>query len=81
MKSFFCTLAITLCAILLASGLLWADVHTRAVTFDSSTPPYMVRQTAEAELPLPVAGEVLRYLYRGEKAILKYLLQKTENIT
>lgn len=81
MKPFFCTLALTLCAALLAGGLLWADVRTRAVTFDNSTPPYAVHTNSEVDLPLPAAGELLRHLFRGEKAVLEYLMEKVENIT
>jgi len=66
---------------MLAGGLLWADVQTRAVTFDDSTPPYAQHTDTQIELPLPATGEVLRRLYRGEKALLEYLLQKAENIT
>lgn len=81
MKTFFCTLALTLCAVMLAGGLLWADVRTRAVTFEDSTPPYALHTNTQSELPLPATGEILRRLFRGEKAVLEYLLEKTENIT
>ena len=81
MKSFVYTLVVTLCLLMLAGGLLWADVRTRAVTFDDSTPPYAQRTETTAELPLPATGEVLRRLYRGEKIVLEYLIEKLQNIT
>lgn len=81
MKAFFSTLALTLCAALLAGGLLWADVQTRAVTFDDSTPPYARLKNTSAALPLPATGEALRHVYHGEKALLSYLREKYENIT
>ena len=81
MKTFFCTLALALCAVLLAGGLLWADVRTRTVTFEDSTPPYITHTASETDLPLPAAGEVLRRLYNGEKTLLEYLLEKAQNIT
>ena len=80
MKAVFSTLAITLCLILLLGGILWADVRTRAVTFEDSTPPYAVRRAHTSTLPLTAGGEVLRYLFRGEKTVLEYLLEKAENI-
>ena len=80
MKAFFSTLAITLCLVLLLGGILWADVRTRAVTFEDSTPPYAVRRNRLNALPLTAAGEMLRYLYRGERALLTFLSEKAENI-
>ena len=81
MKAFFCTLALALCAALLLGGILWADIRTRAVTFEDSTPPYARQADTVPDLPLPAAGEILRHLYHGENAVLEYLLQKMENIT
>ncbi len=81
MKAFFCTLVLTLCAVGLCFGLLWADVRTRNVTFENGAPPYIHRASTPIDLPLPATGEVLRRLFRSEKAILTYLLQKAENIT
>lgn len=75
MKSFFSTFAITLCLIGLAGGLLWADVRTRAVTFEESTPPYVRSESPAADWPLTAGGEVLRYLYRSEKNVLEHLLE------
>lgn len=66
---------------MLAGGLLWADVRTRAVTFENSTPPYVRQTDAAPDLPLPAGGEILRRLFRGEKALLEYLIEKAENIT
>lgn len=81
MKAFFCTLALSLCAALLLGGILWADMRTRAVTFEDSVPPYAIRTGGAIDLPFPAAGEALRYLYHSEKTVLKFLLEKAENIT
>ena len=81
MKPFFYTLVISLCVLALAGGLLLADVRTRTVTFDDSTPPYAQHTKTKNDLPLPATGELLRHLYRGEKAVLKYLVEKLQNIT
>ena len=80
MKAFFSTLAITLCFVLLVGGILWADVRTRAVTFEESTPPYIRFASPAADFPLTAGGEVLRFLYRGETAVLKHLLEAAENV-
>lgn len=81
MKPFFATLTITLCAALLAGGLLWADVQTRTVAFEECTPPYARRENRGISLPLPVGGEVLRRVYQGEKVLIHYLFEKMQNIT
>ncbi len=80
-KVFFCTFAITLTAVLLAGGLLVADVNTRRVTFEDSTPPYAAAPHRMRSIPLPAGGEALRFVYKGEKTILRFLLDNFENIT
>lgn len=73
-RTFFATFALVLVATLLASGLLLADVNTRRVTFEDSTPPYAAHPPQGTSVPLPVGGEALRLVYQGEKAVLNFLL-------
>ncbi len=80
-KVFFCTFAIALMAALLAGGFLVADVNTRRITFEDSTPPYAAAPHRAPAIPLPVGGEALRLVYQGEKTILRFLLENFWNIT
>ena len=61
-------------AALLAGGLLLADVNTRRITFEDSTPPYAAAPYRAPTIPLPVGGEALRLVYQGEKNLLRFLL-------
>lgn len=80
-KVFACTFILTLVIALLGGGFLLADTNTRRVTFEDSTPPYALTPPQAVSLPLPASGEALRLLWRGEKAVLSFLLEKFENIT
>ncbi len=80
-KVFFCTFTIALVAALLAGGLLMADVNTRRITFEDSTPPYAATPYHVPSVPLPVGGEAIRLLYQGEKIVLRFLLENFLNIT
>ena len=81
MKPFFVTLSLTLCAALLVGGLLWADVQTRQITFEDKAPPYTHLDSTAFSLPLPATGEALRGVFRSEKAVIRFLWEKYENIT
>ena len=78
---FICTFAITLTLALLLGGLLIADVNTRRVTFEESTPPYTVASPPSFDFPLSAGGEALRAVYKGEKMLLRFLWDNFENIT
>ena len=72
-KIFVYTFLITLTAALAAGGFVVADVNTRRVTFEDSTPPYAAAEHHAPTIPLPVGGEALRLLFQGEKMIFRFL--------
>lgn len=80
-KVFVYTFLITLTVALATGGFLVADVNTRRVTFEDSTPPYAADAITAPAIPLPVGGEVLRLVFQGEKAIFRFLWDNYENIT
>ena len=75
-KAFFSAFLLTLCGVLLAVGLLTADVNTRAVTFDDSTPPYMQKPALSAARPLPAHWKPLYYLWQAEHHLCQWLFEK-----
>lgn len=67
---------LTLCGILLAGGILLADVNSRRVTFGDAAPPYAAVEwpSLEEAIPfLPPHWQPLYWLWEGEQWLFEQL--------
>ncbi|MBO5797788.1 MAG: hypothetical protein J6R77_05515 [Clostridia bacterium] len=85
LKAFGGAFLLTLCGVLLAGGILLADLNSRRVTFGDATPPYAATGgeglralLQNEELPpfLPPHWQPLYWLWEGEQWLFRQLLNR-----